>query len=425
MALRGTRILANDVVRFEAQWPRRALGFHWCNLTAAAGILMVQRRLRFRTMAQGLFALVLTAATICASAQTTLVEPPTPLLPEKFGSWQAEATAAPAESFQPQGESSAVLKEAGLIRSGRRAYRKGAETMSVEAYQFGDATGAFSAFTYLRSPAMKGLPGERSSASETVTTPDGEFLVWRGGTVVRADVSRVHSSTNDDLRQLALTLPKISGPKAIPPGLPTLLPPKGLQQDSIRYAVGPIGYKAMGGMLPSEHLGFEKSSEVVWGRYAGQGTLSLVMLPTPQIAGDRGRGLAADLTQQGDAAGTVKLRREGPLLLVTTGAWSAADAKAAVENTHLRNEVTWNKAVPPEFHAEVKKTVSLLTSILIFCGLGALAALVLGLFFGGGRAAIRVLQGKPAATEPEFVHIDLSGRVKPIHSDSPSGGSKS
>jgi hypothetical protein len=78
--------------------------------------------------------------------------------------------------------------------------------------------------------------------------------------------------------------------------------------------------------------------------------------------------------------------------------------------------------VPPEFHAEVQKTISLLTSILIFCGLGALAAVVLALFFGGGRAAIRVLQGKPAATEPEFVHIDLSGRVEPIHSDSP--GSK-
>jgi len=58
----------------------------------------------------------------------------------------------------------------------------------------------------------------------------------------------------------------------------------------------------------------------------------------------------------------------------------------------------------------------LLTSILVFCGLGALAAVILALFLGGGRAAIRVLQGKPAATEPEFLRIDLSGssaRIKP------------
>jgi hypothetical protein len=51
---------------------------------------------------------------------------------------------------------------------------------------------------------------------------------------------------------------------------------------------------------------------------------------------------------------------------------------------------------------------------LIFCGLGALAAVVLALFFGGARAAVRVLQGKPAATEPEFLRIDLSGRSAQI-----------
>jgi hypothetical protein len=37
--------------------------------------------------------------------------------------------------------------------------------------------------------------------------------------------------------------------------------------------------------------------------------------------------------------------------------------------------------------------------------------LVLGLFFGGGRALIRVLQGKPAASEPEFLRIDLRGAL--------------
>ena len=88
-----------------------------------------------------------------------------------------------------------------------------------------------------------------------------------------------------------------------------------------------------------------------------------------------------------------------------------------VESIHLRNELTWNKAVPLEVHSEIKKTVSLLTSIAAFCGLGALAAIVLALFFGGGRAAIRVLQGKPAASEPEFLRIDLSGRSSRIHTE--------
>jgi hypothetical protein len=117
----------------------------------------------------------------------------------------------------------------------------------------------------------------------------------------------------------------------------------------------------------------------------------------------------------------VKLRREGPLVLMTTGAWTPDEALQMVEGIHLRNELTWNKPMPLEFHAEVQKTYSLLASIAMFCGLGALAAVVLGLFFGMGRAAIRVMQGKPAASEPEFLRIDLSGRSAPIHVDGVSG----
>ena len=67
----------------------------------------------------------------------------------------------------------------------------------------------------------------------------------------------------------------------------------------------------------------------------------------------------------------------------------------------------------------MQKTYSLLTSIAVFCGVGALAAVILGLFLGCGRAAVRVLQGKPAASEPEFLRIDLRGQAAPIHPDGP------
>ena len=363
---------------------------------------------------------------LAQDAKTTLIEPPTPLLPQKFGPWQTDASTPPSESFQLQDEAAAVFKEDGLKRESQQTYQQqgGSETMKVEAYQFVDATGAYSAFTYLRSPGMKGLPSEKGAGAETVVRPGGEFLVWRGTTVVKALVNRVRPTTNDELRQLAATLPKVAGPKGLPPLLPSYLPQKGLDQASVRYALGPLGYKAMGGTLTGDHLGFDKAAEVLSAKYAGGGVLTLLMYPTPQIAGDRGRAIAADLTEQGSSAGTVKLRREGPLVLLATGAWTPASAQAIVDGIHLRNEVTWNKPMPPQFHTEVQKTVSLLSSILIFCGLGALAAIVLGLFFGGGRAAIRILQGKPAATEPEFLRIDLSGRPEPIHTELPPAGSR-
>ena len=177
----------------------------------------------------------------------------------------------------------------------------------------------------------------------------------------------------------------------------------------------------MGGVLPGGIVGFDKAGEAVTAKYAGKGTLTLLLYPTPQIAGDHGRAIVAEINRIGPPAGTVLMRREGPLVLLTTGAWDAAEAKRMIEGIHLRNELTWNKPMPPQFHAEVLKTYSLLTSIAIFCGVGALAAVILGLFLGGGRAAIRVLQGKPAATEPEFLRIDLSGQLAAIHPDSIEG----
>jgi hypothetical protein len=110
----------------------------------------------------------------------------------------------------------------------------------------------------------------------------------------------------------------------------------------------------------------------------------------------------------------VKMKRLGPLVGVTTGDWPPNEALDTLAMLNLRQEVTFDKPVPPEFHAEVHKTATLLQSIAIFTGLGTLAAIVLGVFFGFGRAGIRVLQGKPAASEPEFLTINLRGQPKPL-----------
>jgi hypothetical protein len=360
-------------------------------------------------------------------AQTTLVEPPSPLLPAKFGPWQMEGAAPPcSDCFHPDGTVGTVLKENGLIRASQQTYRQpnGVETLKLEAFQFVDATGAYSAFTYLRGPAMKNLPEDKRIGKGTASTGAGEYLVLSGTTVVRATASKARPTTVEELREMAVTLPKVGGPKGLSPLLPTYLPEKGLQADSVRYALGPVGFQAMGGVVPGQIVGFDKAAEVVMAKYTDKGMLTLVLYPTPQIAGEHGRAIEAEMNRQGSAAGTVKMRREGTMVLLTTGAWGAAEAKAMVDGIHLRNELTWNKQMPLEFHAEVQKTYSLLTSIAVFCGVGALAAVILGLFLGGGRAAIRVLQGKPAATEPEFLRIDLSGQAARIHPDGPGAGTQ-
>ncbi len=75
--------------------------------------------------------------------------------------------------------------------------------------------------------------------------------------------------------------------------LPTYLPAKGLQRDTVRYAVGPLGYQAMGATVPPEIVGFDKAAEVVTAKYEGKGALTMLLYPTPQIAGDHGRQMEA------------------------------------------------------------------------------------------------------------------------------------
>ena len=344
-------------------------------------------------------------------AKTMLAMPPPPLLPEalRTGPDHDAGNGAPAWS----GADAPILVEDGIRRyergdaespvahgaiSGKTGPGKTAPSGTVTVYQFDDATGAYAAYSYLK----------RSSA---------DHVMLSGVSVMVSNLKLYPESAAAVLKTVQVGLPKVGGTKGLPPLLPTFLPTQGLQRETVKYALGPAGYQAIGGVLPPEIIGFDKAAEVVTAKYEGKGTLTMLLYPTPQIAGDHGRQIEDEMNRQGASAGTVKLRREGPLVLMTSGAWKPAEAQQMVENIHLRNEVTWNKPVPPEFHSEVRKTVSLLTSILLFCGLGALAAVVLALFFGGARAAIRVMQGKPAATEPEFLRIDLSGRPARIQPD--------
>jgi len=401
-------------------------GLCWCYLThSKGGCFMVDIYIKLKVAARLVLVLAVAGMTAQAGGQTKttmLVEPPAPLLPLSFGAWQAE-DAAPScrDCFEPEGQVADVLKEDGLHRGARMIYRrqKGAGTLEVTAFQFVDATGALSAFSFLREPGSRIVSSPAGKiGSELAVADRGDYVFRSGTTVVVADASKAGASVVSDLRRLETTLPKIGGPQAQMPMLPTLLPQKGLEADTVRYALGPVGYQAMGGVLPGAMVGFDKSAEAVMAKYAGRGLLTLLLYPTPQIAGSHGRAIESEMNRQGASAGTVKLRREGPLVLMTTGSWSPAAAKQMVEGIHLRDQLTWNKAMPLEFHSEVRKTFSLLSSIAILSGLLMLAAVVLGFFFGFGRAAIRVMQGKPAATEPEFLRIDLSGQSKKIHLES-------
>lgn len=354
--------------------------------------------------------------------QTVLMEPPAPLLPATLGKLTRVAEGdsgdglgqLDAAGIVPQDK--AVLSEDGLKRFAKSDYDEGTSReprATIAVFSFRDASGAISAYDYFRRDGMRA----EKLGDEAVASAD-EVLLRSGINVVIVTHSRLRrDEVSTAAGQLIDHLPKAHGATGISPLLPTLLPQKNLDADSVKYALGPAGYAAMNGVLPGGAVGFEKNGEAVTAKYRGGGTLTLLLYPTPQIAGERERAAENALANAGGA----KVRREGPLVAIASGAWPSGAAQKMVDGVHLRTDVSFDRPMPLEFHTEIRKTYSLLQAVAAFCGLGALAAIVLGLFFGGGRALVRVLQGKPAYTEPEFLHIDLRGRPHEIRTGADAG----
>jgi hypothetical protein len=342
--------------------------------------------------------------------KTMLVEPPVPLLPATLGKLQRVAEGDVGDGLGLVDAADAtVMTEDGLRRFARSEYAatKGLPQGTVTVYKFFDASGAVAAYDYFRRPGMR----VEKVGDDAVSNGD-ELLMRSGANVVVGHFRIDHEAMIALTRELIAGLPKVGGAAGIAPMLPGLVSVKEIDAESVRYALGPRGYTEMGGVLPPGTVGFDKSAEVVTAKTKDGGVLTLLLYPTPQIAGDHERAIEALRKQPGTVlTGTVKMRREGTLLLLTTGAWTADEAEKMVGGIHLRSEVTWDKPVPLDFATEVHKTFSLLENIAIFCAISALAMLVLGMFLGYGRALVRVMQGKPAASEPEFLRIDLSGAV--------------
>jgi hypothetical protein len=346
-----------------------------------------------------------------AQSAITITEPPTPLLPQSFGEWKAGTASSSTDtpSISLTTANKAALEECGPQRSQVADYTRNGHNLHVEAIQFNDRTGAYSAFTLIQRPDMR--VGKELGAVDAVG--DGAVLFTVGSSLVLA-----YPATGADvssLKSLSEVMPKVSGSKGVAPLLPTLVPEKGLVEGSVRYAIGASSYAAQGGVLPAQSLGWEKSAEAVTAQFAdrrGKETLTLLLYPTPAIAGNFTRAIQSGLASMGSGFANAKVRREGDLVMLASGSFSPDEAQRMIENIHLRQELSFDKDVQPVFHTEVQKTFSLLESIAILSGVMMLAAVVLGLFLGGGRAAIRVMRGKPAAVEPEFLSLHLAPQNK-------------
>jgi hypothetical protein len=362
------------------------------------------------------------AASLClnlAIAKTAQKASPTaPILPTDFAGWQLAAPTT--TSAAPESADSAnadLLKEDGFAQFASATYLRNGDKFSVHAIRFTDASGAYAAYTFYRRP---GLPKQEVGFGGVF---DGtRVLFWQSATLVDATFDHLTGMSAAELRELAGSLPKAEGGAGVPPPLPGYLPQAGLDPQSTRYALGPIGYVRGGGLLPPSLIDFNRGAEVITAQYSGRdgdGVLTLIDYPTPQLAANRASALAAFLTA-GNSAGAqwttqlaasspaaLQSRRSGPLLAMSSGSFSAEAARKLISSANYSADVTWNH--PQGYVSEVSKTARLLVGIIWLTAILGGTALLLGVFLGGGRALYRRLRGKPASTlaDAEFISLHL------------------
>src|SRR5579862_1315887 len=350
---------------------------------------------------------------------TTIVLPPSPkaLLPDAFDGWVlAKPSQVITDPAQADASNLAALKEYGFSSGLLADYKREGETLSMRAYLFGDTSGAYGAYSFYR---QNGWPKE--SIGSGAASNHNRVLFWQGTTLVDATFSKVGPMSAGELREIARQLPIPTGSQAVPPPILSSLPQPSIDGQTTHYALGPAGYAGAGGVLPPSLVDFDKSAETVTANYtltSGPATLTIIDYPTPQIAAAQETAIRAYLKAGSQAQpawpkpltdsdlASLEVRHSGPLVVVVSGDAIPEESHRLLESVHYETDLM---SVPQPVESEVLKTGRLLLGIAALCIIGGGAAILLGGFFGVGRALYRIARGKPASSvyDEEFIHLDL------------------
>jgi hypothetical protein len=379
---------------------------------------------------------VLAGSAMLAPAQTTLTLKPPPksashapaktatpvsapksLLPDSFAGWEStQPLKTVTDPVQADSANAAALKEFGFQSVEITAYKKGSETLAVRALRFGDLSGAYGAYSYYRG---SGWP--REDIGSGAASEHNRVLFWRGDVMVDASFSHVSPMSGSELRELANQLPVPVGAKALAPPILATLPKGSLDGQTTHYAVGPASYAGSGGVLPPELVGFDRGAEAATAGYtlrSGPAVLTLIDYPTPQLAAAQ-ESKIRDYIHSGAHAqppfpkplvdsdqASLEVRRSGPVVALISGDAIPDESHKLLASIHYESDFV---SIPQPGDSEVAKTGRLLLGIATIVLVGSTAAILLGLFLGGGRALYRLARGKPISSvyDAEFIHLNL------------------
>jgi hypothetical protein len=344
-----------------------------------------------------------------------------PLLPEAFAGWELHGELTKlTDPAQADAANGAALKEYGFSDGRTGTYQRGSETLTLKAMRFEDASGAYGAYSFYRHSSWPKVEIGTGGASD-----NNRVLFWVGNIFIDAQLGHVTAMTASELRELVKVLPVPAGNKALPPPILGYLPPKNLDGQTTHYALGPAGYAGPvggdAGVLPASVVGFDHGAEVATARYtlrSNPATLTIINYPTPQIATAEEQAITAYL-KAGDSpqhpftkalkesnATSLEVRRSGPLVAVVSGDAIQDESHKLIDLVHYEADTS---SLPGVAVNPVQSMAKLIVGIIALVLVMFVAALIAALFLGGGRAAFRVMRGKPASSmyDEDFTRLDL------------------
>ena len=325
-----------------------------------------------------------------------------PLLPSQFGKWskghcpdKPATTVLAAEAVQHDNVSCEFSSEG--------------QSVVIWAGSFHDPSSAYEVYTAMVRPGMMPTNLGQSAAF------DKDGVLVQVGKLVLSSTANI---SKDDLSALVKSVEPRSEKGPLPP-IRTYLPVMGRMVGSERYALGPDAFR---GALEThgrndfavltDAAGFNSGAEAMFARYQtgkDSGVLLLLEYPTPQLAEQHIHHLEEVLPAAAKQAGTA-IERKGSLLSMVLAPTSAEFAKKLREAVDYETQVTWNEASQTATDPPI---TSIMVKIFIGTGVFMVAAVVLGIAFGGVRVVTkRFFPGKvfDRPNQMEVLQLGLSGK---------------
>ena len=282
------------------------------------------------------------------------------------------------------------------------------QTITVLAGRYRDPSSAYEVYTSLLRPAMQ------PSTVGRFTAVDDYGLAALVGDVV-FEVRQPRNISAKDLQELASAIAAHADKTPLPP-IRAFLPQEDLENATQRYALGPMAFRAAAESLGrpefsslAEVVGFSSGAEAMLARYKAGALLILIDYPTPQLAELHLRHLETSMPEKAKQGGAT-IERKGSLLSIVMAPSMPGYAAKLRDGVNYETQVTWNE---PSGTATDPPWGVVLYRIFVGTGIFMLAAVVLGIGFGGIRIFTkRLFPGKvfDRPEQMEVLQLGLSGK---------------